>query len=78
VTPIDSDHERLWGDLIKKCKCAGRVKGQFILKEEVTEEGVVAKSVKWNSRKGQVLATGSKVGYHHMSLTGRFGGGSFG
>jgi hypothetical protein len=26
----------------------------------------------------QALAAGSKVGYHHRSLTGRFGGGSFG
>ena len=41
------------------------------------EEGAVAKSDTWNSRKRQALAVGSKVGYHHRSLTGRFGGGKF-
>jgi hypothetical protein len=35
-------------------------------------------SVTHQTRAGQVLAAGSKVGYHHRSLTGRFGGGSFG
>jgi hypothetical protein len=67
----------LWATSLESVIVCGVFRGQFSLAEE-GKKGVVGNSDVWNSSKRQVLAAGSKVGYHHRSLTGKFGGGSFG
>jgi hypothetical protein len=56
----------------------GALRGANPASRKSGKKRVAGNSDLWNSRKMLALAAGSKVGYHHRSLTGRFGGGSFG